>query len=371
MTRGLDICIRGDGIVGNSLALLLARENLRVGLLRQTRVEAGTADVRSYALNARSRALIESLRCWPDGSYATDIRAMHVRGDRGGEVRFVASALGVESLGWIVDAAALETQLGEAVRYQAQIEILTEPRAAGLTVICEGRGSSTRNALGVEFSVTPYGQTAIASRLECEIAHEQTAHQWFSGGNILAFLPVDGPQGKTVAMVWSVGTDHANTLIDMAPTDFCQALEAASHGCLGRVTQLGPRQTWSLQKAQAQRWVGFHDGQAWLLAGDAAHHVHPLAGQGLNLGLADAEVLTRLLKSREYWRSVGDERLLRRYERQRKADVLPVTSAMDALQQLFARDSSSLQTLRNWGMDGFEHSGPLKSWVARQAMGLS
>ena len=371
MTRGLDICIRGDGIVGKSLALLLARENLRVGLVGQSRIEAAPADVRSYALNARSRALIESLRCWPNAPHSTDIREMHVRGDRGGEVRFAASALGVEALAWIVDAAALEAQLGEAVRYQAQIEVLDEPRAAGLAVICEGRGSSTRTALGVEFLVTPYGQTAIASRLECEFAHEQTAHQWFSGGNVLAFLPVDGAQGKTVALVWSVGADHANTLVEMDPAAFCEALEAASHGCLGQITQVGPRQTWPLQKAQAQRWVGLHGGQAWLLAGDAAHHVHPLAGQGLNLGLADAEVLTQLLKSREYWRSVGDERLLRRYERQRKAEVLPVTSAMDGLHQLFARDSSSWQSLRNWGMDGFERSGPLKRWVARQAMGLS
>lgn len=370
MTRALDICIRGDGIVGNSLALLLARENFRVGVVKDLRRNPAPADVRSYALNARSRSLLEAIRCWPDPLHATEVRAMHVQGDDGGELHFTAAALEVQALAWIVDAGALEARLGEAVRYQAQIEILSEPRAAGLTVVCEGRDSRTRAELGIEFPVSPYDQTAIACRLDGELEHEQTARQWFSGGDILALLPTDGPHGKSVALVWSVRPDRAAQLLALEPSDFCQALEAACQGCLGRLTLSSPRQTWSLQKAQALRWTGKHQGQAWALAGDAAHNVHPLAGQGLNLGLADAEVLTQLLKTREYWRSVGDQRLLRRYERQRKADVLPVTSTMDVLQQLFAREGSSWQSLRNWGMNGFERSGLLKRWVARQAMGI-
>lgn len=371
MARPLDICIRGGGIVGNSLALLLARENLRVGILTSPQREATQADVRCYALNTRSRALLDNLGCWPAPGRATDVLEMHVRGDQGAEVHFRASQLDVQALASIVEAAALESQLGDAVRRQTQIEILSEPRAAGLTVVCEGRDSSMRSELGIEFPVTPYGQTAIASRIECELAHGQTAHQWFSDGNILAFLPVSGALGKEMALVWSVSANHARTLMEMTPADFCQALEAATQGCLGRLSLTGPRQTWSLQKAQALRWVGTHGGQAWALAGDAAHTVHPLAGQGLNLGLADVQALTQVLKSREYWRPVGDQRLLRRYERQRKAEVLPVSSAMDGLQQLFGRNHQVWQSLRNWGMNGFEHCGPLKQWVARQAMGIS
>jgi 2-polyprenyl-6-methoxyphenol hydroxylase-like FAD-dependent oxidoreductase len=106
-----------------------------------------------------------------------------------------------------------------------------------------------------------------------------------------------------------------------------------------------------------------------VLAGDAAHTVHPLAGQGLNLGLADARELARVLRGREYWRGLGDERLLRRYERARKADVLAMGTATDGLQLLFARRSEPLAWLRNWGMRGFDRSGPLKHWVVRQAMG--
>ena len=106
-----------------------------------------------------------------------------------------------------------------------------------------------------------------------------------------------------------------------------------------------------------------------MLAGDAAHNVHPLAGQGLNLGLADAQALASALHGRDYWRSVADVRLLRGYERERKAALLPMGLATDGLQQLFSRQEGPLQALRNWGMKGFELSGPLKHFVARQAMG--
>ncbi|NEL27487.1 MAG: ubiquinone biosynthesis protein UbiH, partial [Xanthomonas perforans] len=103
---------------------------------------------------------------------------------------------------------------------------------------------------------------------------------------------------------------------------------------------------------------------------DAAHNVHPLAGQGLNLGLGDAQALARVLNGRDYWRGVGDLRLLRQYERERKAALLPMGWTMDGLQQLFSRSEGPLTALRNWGMKGFERSGPLKDWVTRQAMGL-
>jgi len=109
----------------------------------------------------------------------------------------------------------------------------------------------------------------------------------------------------------------------------------------------------------------------WALAGDAAHTVHPLAGQGLNLGLADAQALAAVIREREHWRSVGDARLLRRYERSRRADVLAMSLATDGLQQLFAHSVDPLPRLRNWGMRGFDRTRFLKGWVARQAMGLS
>ena len=144
------------------------------------------------------------------------------------------------------------------------------------------------------------------------------------------------------------------------------ASAAVASRLLGRTLQ-GERASWPLQLARADHWVG----PGWALAGDAAHTVHPLSGQGLNLGLADVAELARVLKAREYWRSPGDLKLLRRYERARKADVLSTSLATDGLQQLFSLAGSPAQALRNWGMRGFDRSGPLKDWVARRAMGTT
>lgn len=294
---------------------------------------------------------------------------MQVKGDAGGEVNFSATELKVPGLTWIVDVPALEARLAEAVRFQPRIELLETAQAAPLTVICEGRASSTRSEFGIDFDVIPYPQTAIAARLRCEAPHAQTAHQWFSQGEILAFLPLEGPQGNSVAIVWSVLRERVANLLGESAAEFCQQLEAASAGRLGKLSLISARSAWPLQSAQARRWTGSHAGGAWVLVGDAAHNVHPLAGQGLNLGLSDVAALAKTLHQREYWRSVGDEKLLRRYERSRKAEVILVDTTMDGLQRLFYQEGAAWQSLRNWGMNGFEHSGLIKQWVARQAMG--
>jgi 2-polyprenyl-6-methoxyphenol hydroxylase-like FAD-dependent oxidoreductase len=372
MALALDVCIRGAGIVGRSLALLLAREHLRVGLVEQAPAAADDqSDVRAYALNGASRELLDMLRAWPDAAHATPVAAMEVHGDEGGEVTFKAAAQGAPALAWIVDVAALQARLGEALRYQPRVERLARPQPATLTVVCEGRASATRQEFGVQFDVTPYRQRAIAARLHCEQPHGQVARQWFAGGEILALLPLggadtdDGTSGNSVALVWSVSDERAAALLALEPAGFAKEVADACGHRLGALTLASERASWPLQLARADRWCG----PGWALAGDAAHTVHPLAGQGLNLGLADAKALATVLHEREYWRGVGDVKLLRRYERSRKADVLAMGLATDGLQQLFSRPDEPWMLLRNWGMKGFERSGPLKHWVARQAMG--
>ncbi len=366
MAPVLDVCIRGAGIVGRTLALLLARDRLRVGLV-EAHPPATGSDVRAYALNAASRQLLESLRAWPDATQATPVLGMEVHGDEGGQVNFRADHS--PALAWIVDVPALEQRLAEALRYQSLVTPLSEPARAGLTVVCEGRNSTTRAEFGVQYDVQPYGQHAVAARLECQKPHGHVARQWFSAGEVLALLPLGGEAppvgGSSVALVWSVAQDRGERLLNCAPPEFEAAVEAASHGALGKVVLSGERAAWPLQLAKADRWCG----PGWALAGDAAHSVHPLAGQGLNLGLADAQALAQVLPEREYWRGVGDLKLLRRYERSRKADVLAMGAATDGLQQLFAQQHSAWSALRNWGMRGFDRSGPVKDWVVRQAAG--
>ena len=381
MAKTFDICIRGAGIVGRTLALLLARDRLRVALVAAPPHAAATSDVRAYALNAASRALLESVRSWPDATLATPVQAMEVWGDQGGAVHFSAPAGApgapgaADALAWIVDVPALEAQLAEAVRYQPLVEVVDTPQPAALTVVCEGKSSRTRTEFGVEFDVTPYPQHAIAARLLCEKPHAQVARQWFSGGNILAFLPLGGVSGNSVALVWSVNQTQVPDLLALPSEEFCQQLENASQHVLGSLTLTSDRAAWPLQLARARRWSGVMadnsptQPRSWVLAGDAAHTVHPLSGQGLNLGLADVQELAKVLHTRDYWRSVGDPRLLRSYERTRKSGVLPMGWATDGLQQLFAQEAGPWAALRYWGMQTFDNSGQLKAWVARQATG--
>lgn len=370
MAQPLDICVRGGGIVGRTLALLLAQEKLRVGLVDSPN-ESGQdkpADVRAYALNQASRQLLESLRCWPSAQAATAVQRMQIHSEPDGEVQFDAAQIGVAALTWIVDVPALEALLADAVRFQTQIELLDKPAPAVLTVVCEGKFSSTRDELGVNFEITPYDQHAIATRIECQMPHEQIARQWFSQGEILAFLPLDGESGNSVAIVWSVKPGHATELMKLTPQDFCRELQTASQQSLGSLKLISERKLWPLQKAQARHWTGRNSAGAWALAGDAAHNVHPLAGQGLNMGLADVAELAKVIREREYWRSLGDEKLLRRYERSRKAGMIPMATGGDSLQWLFGQTGNAITRLRNWGMNRIDHSGRIKHWLARQAM---
>lgn len=374
MSKPFDVCIRGGGVVGRTLALLLARERLHVALVARP-VSAGNPaeaavpqDVRAYALNSASRQLLASLRAWPDAPAATPVLEMRVWGDDGGRLDFAAPQDTTDAaLAWIVDVPALEQQLTEAVRYQPQIETVQAPVKAALTVICEGQKSTSRNEFGVQWIIKPYPQKAIAARLQSDVAHRGMARQWFHNGEILALLPMGGAEGNSVALVWSVSVERAATLEKLNPEEFSAAVQTvcgAEAGCLQLASSLSG---WPLALSRAERWVG----PGWALAGDAAHAVHPLAGQGLNLGLADAAGLAAVIHGREYWRGLGDEKLLRRYERSRKADVAAMGAVTDGLHGLFAQNDARWQALRNWGMKGFARSGPLKEWVTRQAMGSS
>ena len=370
MTRPLDVCVRGDGIVGHVLALLLAGERLRVGLVARRDVATKAhSDVRAYALNRQSRDLLEGLRCWPAADQATPVLAMDVREAGGGAIGFSAARQAVAALAWIADVPALESRLADALRFQPGIAVLDEPAPARLTAICEGRSSATRQQYGVDWDVSDYGQWAIAARVRCAVAHGQTACQWFTPADVLGFLPLDGETGNSMAIVWSLDKERHGQMLSLDNGEFERQLQLASANRFGALSLISERVAWPLQLATARRWVGRAASGNWVLAGDAAHVVHPLAGQGLNLGLADVQELANQLRARDYWREVNDAKVLRRYERARKAEVWLMGATTDSLQRLFARPGPLWQSVRQWGMGGFNNSGIIKNWVAQRAMG--
>ena len=370
MSKHFDVCIRGGGVVGHTLALLLARERLRVALvvrppLPDTGQTAPPPDVRAYALNNASRELLDGLRAWPLTPAITPVLEMQVWGGSASPLNFTAQNEQKNALAWIVDVPALELQLGQAVRFQSQIEMLPAPVDAALQVVCEGQKSSSRNEFGASWTSKPYSQNAVAARLVSDKPHAGVARQWFKNGEVLALLPLSGPDGNAVALVWSVSAQRAAMLQKLTDDEFCAALQADCGPIAGNLRLTSERASWPLALANADRWVG----PGWALAGDAAHTVHPLAGQGLNLGLADVSALASVIAQREYWRGLGDEKLLRRYERARKADVAAMGAVTDGLHNLFARPDARWQALRQWGLQRFAQNGPLKAWVVRQATG--
>jgi len=373
MTKQYDVAILGSGVVGQALALLLARDRLRVALVQRPAPPSATPDIRAYALNSASRRLLDELRVWPSSAEAspppvTPVRCIWVaepQPDEPASARFDASA--AEPLSWIVDVPALEATLARAVGFQPGIEVLAERPQAALTVICEGKRSLSRDAAGFEFDTKPYPQTAVAARFATERPHGGVARQWFIDGDILALLPLEGEHGHAVALVWSVPHARAGELLAGPHEALAQAVEHACDHALGRMQLQGQPAGWPLELSRARRWV--QPGLA--LAGDAAHAMHPLAGQGLNVGLADAEELARVLREREYWRSLGDLKLLRRYERARQAHVQTLSWATDNLYGLFGHDDSRIQTLRRWGLRAFDRMTQLKDWTARQAGGTA
>ena len=377
MSRSFDVCIRGAGIVGSTLALLLSQQRLRVALVGKAPSPQPVADVRAYSLNTASRHILESVRAWPQAAdtngtmpVVTPVSRMVVKGDMGATLAFDAADVNEQALNWMVDVPALEARLAQAVQFQGQIECFSDDPAnpaeptAKLTVVCEGRRSSTRAAMGVNYETRSYPHRALAARLTLEQPHQGVARQWFCEQGIVALLPLGGEQGTEVALVWSTTPETLASLAEIPPEDFISRINAICMPDANITTLTQAPQVWPLEFAQASQWTA----QGMALAGDAAHAMHPLAGQGLNVGLADVTTLAQVLQEREYWRELGDPRLLRRYERNRKAAFVRMGGLTDGLFQLFQQELPALRTLRNWGMTGLNQLPAAKRWLTRQAM---
>lgn len=366
-----DVLVRGSGIVGKSLALSLARQGLHIALLLDAANNPST-DVRTFALNAASVALLRSLKVWDalPATSTTAVHDMHIEGDAANSsLEFSAWSQHVTELAWIVDAAVLEQALANAVKFAPHITQVHSEVPATLTALCEGRTSATRDALGVLFDKNDYGQRAIAARLKCSFGHRHTARQWFRSPDVLALLPFGGAQPAPTSdaaygLVWSMPERQAQALLALDATAFNAALMQATRGEAGDLSLASERGSWVLMRAQASAWCG----PGWVLLGDAAHVIHPLAGQGLNLGLADVNTLTQTLLEREPWRVLSDEKLLRRYARQRAAPTQAMGRITGGLLHLFAAEQPAVRELRNRGMSLVNQLTPLKRWLTARAL---
>ncbi|TBO32523.1 2-octaprenyl-3-methyl-6-methoxy-1,4-benzoquinol hydroxylase [Aquabacterium lacunae] len=379
-----DVCVSGGGAVARSLALVLAGHGFKVALACSPgALQLNSSDVRTYALNARSLALLDHIRVGaPLRQHGHPVHEMDIRGDHGGRLLFSAWEQRVTDLAWIVDASALDRLLADAIQFSPNITVVPPqgdsahaPVACDLWAICEGKHSRSREALGATFDRHAYGHHGLATRVVAGRPHAGTARQWFRSPDVLALLPFHAPvAGASYGVVWSLPEGLAQSLAALPEGEFmsqlCAALEVSSPGVvneLGGLTLAAPVATWPLAIAQARPWSG--DG--WVLVGDAAHQVHPLAGQGLNLGLADVDALASVLvqaRANEPWRALSDAKLLRRYDRARWLPTQAMGQLTDGLLNLFAATPAPFKDARNVGMALLDRATPLKRWLVGRAL---
>lgn len=366
--QSFEVEVRGAGIVGKSLALSLAGIGLDVALCGGP--AQASEDVRAYALSPSSIALLRRLGVWDSlaSDAKTAVHDMVVHGDgAAGVLEFSAWQQCVAELAVITDAAALERALDAAIATAPRLTRTDVDVAAALVAHCEGRAAATLRPLAAAttFERSDTGQRAIAARVVASLPHRHVARQWFRSPDVVALLPFERPEReRSYALVWSLPRERADALLALDAAAFERELAAAAGTGVGALALASERAAWPLVVGGAAAWSG----PGWALVGDAAHVVHPLAGQGLNLGLADVAALTAVIAGREPWRGVGDERLLRRYERQRAAPTWAMRQMTDGLLRLFAASSAPIRELRNNGMGLVNRVPPLKRWLTGRAL---
>ena len=390
-----DVLIVGGGLVGGVLASALAGSGLAVAVVDLASpaeagfAKAGTArtDGRVSAIALTSQRLLEGIGAWGSlAPFAQPIR--HIRVAEAGTPYFLhydAREVGGEPFGFMVENRILRRELGRRIERAggialfapAKIETLergpfgVEGRLADgrriramLAVAADGAGSRTRGQAGIGTARAGYGQTAIVCTVRHERAHESIAHELFHPAGPFAILPM---QGNRSAIVWSERREAAPHFAGLDEDDFAEELTRRAGDFLGRMRLDSPRWTYPLSVQFAHRMVA----ERLVLAGDAAHALHPVAGQGLNMGLRDAAALTDVLaEAKGLGLDLGSAQVLENYGRWRRFDNALMLAMTDGLVRLFSNDIEPLRQLRGLGLSAVNRVAPLRRLFARHAMGV-
>lgn len=401
--REFDILVVGGGMTGSALALGLSRQGWQVGLIEgsecqsllQTPVPATSVadfEPRVSAISAASQRLLADLGAWQ--AVAAERHCPYQKmtvwdGDGTGRIHFDAAELQAPELGTIVENRTLVRALFQALGdstvklidgvkvtgwwqdgAQRGIELADgERHGARLVVAADGANSRLRQWVGLPVREWDYDQQAIVCTVQTTQSHRFTAWQRFSPAGPLAFLPLQTESGaeQFCSIVWSQDTEEARRLMALADAEFSAELEQAIERELGAVQAISRRYAFPLRQRHAKDYIA----TGFALVGDAAHTIHPLAGQGANLGFADVKaLLDELARAREVGLSPDQDLVLARYQRRRKAENLAMMAAMEGFKQLFSRDELPLRWLRNTGMRWLDGLGPVKHRLAAEAMGL-
>lgn len=385
MSERFDIVVAGAGMVGAGAALSLARSGFRIALIEPVAVnfkftdDVAIYDERVSAISPLSEQVLTRLGVWSELDHSRLCRydqmfIWHENGDA--SIQFDSVELARESLGTIIENRQILRTLLMACESQPEIEwfqpdaihsiaensqsgVLLKLKSgvdleADLLLVADGRNSNTRDLAGLKAINGSYGQTAIVANVETEIPHQFTAWQRFLSTGPLAMLPLANGQSS---IVWSCDTEFADELLAMDDDLFCNALSQAFEYKLGEVNSIGKRLNFPL---------GWHSCQQWLynrilLIGDAAHGVHPLAGQGLNLGFSDVELLTRQIGGLDKpWHRTR----LRQFERQRKSETVVATHLFSGLKWIYGTDNGGISRIRDLGM----HVVQANPWCRRLLM---
>lgn len=381
MVMQSDIVILGGGLNGAALAAALRHGPHSVTLVepRPPEPPADTWDPRIYAYSPGNVEWIRSLGGWGEPLRAQAVYRMRIHGDAGGRLDFDALDAGVSELAWIAENSRLQSALWNSFGDSRNLQVVTTPAesitwgadgrhtlhlangdklVSRLLIAADGAHSWVRQQAGIGFLLEDYRHVGVVANFEIEKPHRGAAWQWFRADGVLAYLPLPG---NRISIVWSTPPDHADALRALSPGQLADKVGEAGRHALGRLRGITPAAGFPLKRRLADEWTR----PGLVLLGDAAHTVHPLAGQGVNLGFRDSRLLAQVLKGGG---NPGEPGRLAGYAARRREDVVSMQFTTGGLRKLFGHPESLIRTLRNQGMNFTDHFSPLTQALMHHAV---